>query len=61
MPATWDAAKYRERARKWWEEADILQPGKERDACAVLAKGYAELAALIEEVNDGCIDRTEGD
>jgi hypothetical protein len=35
--------------------------GKERDACVVLAEGYATLAALIEEMNNGCIDRTGGD
>jgi hypothetical protein len=61
MPDSWDAAKYRKRAKKWRTEAEALPPGKERDACVVLAEGYANLAALIEEVNSGCIDRTGGD
>jgi hypothetical protein len=61
MPGTWDAPKYRERAEKWREEAEALPPGKERDACIGLAEGYANLAALIEKANNGCIGRTGGD
>jgi hypothetical protein len=60
MPDSWDAAKYRKRAKKWRTEAETLPPGKERDACVVLAEGYATLAALIEEMNNGCIDGTGG-
>jgi hypothetical protein len=55
MSGSWNAAKYRERAKKWREEAETLPPGKERDACVVLAEGYANLAALIEKENNGCI------
>jgi hypothetical protein len=57
---TWDAAKYRERAKQWRKEAEALPPGKERDGCVVLAEGYTKLAALIEQVNNGCITRTRG-
>jgi hypothetical protein len=54
MPGTWDAVRYRERAEKWRKEAEALPPGKEREACVVLAEGYANLAALIEEANNSC-------
>jgi hypothetical protein len=57
MLGTWDASKYRERAEKWREEAEALPPSKERDAWMVLAEGYANLAALIEKANNGCIGR----
>ena len=60
MPGTWDTSKYRERAKKWREAAEALPPGKERDACMVLAKGYANLAALIEKEDIGCIGRPPG-
>ena len=33
MLGTWNPATYRERAKKWREEAETLPPGKERDAC----------------------------
>ena len=55
MSGSWNPAKYRERAKKWREEAETLPPGKERDACAVLAEGYENLAALIKEENNCCI------
>jgi hypothetical protein len=48
MPGTWDALKYRERAKQWRKEAEALPPGKERDAALVLADGYDNLAAIIE-------------
>jgi hypothetical protein len=54
MLGTWNPATYRERAKKWREEAETLPPGKERDACIGLAEGYANLAALIEKANNGC-------
>ena len=38
---------------EWRAEAETLPPGKERDACMVLAQGYANLAALIEKENEG--------
>ena len=41
-------------AEQWRKEAEALPPGKERDGCMVLAEGYANLATLIEEVNNGC-------
>ena len=53
MHGTWDAETYRARARHWREEANALPPGKECDACVVLAEGYENLAMLIEEENDG--------
>jgi hypothetical protein len=61
MSGTWDTSKYRERAEKWREEAEALPPGKERDACMVLAEGYANLAALIEKENIGRIGRPGDD
>ncbi len=56
MPGSWDAANYRERAEKWRQEAETLPPGSERNACMVLAEGYANLAALIENANKGCAE-----
>ena len=61
MLGTWNPATYRERAKKWREEAETLPPGKERDACMGLAEGYANLAALIQKANNGCTGRTGGD
>jgi hypothetical protein len=49
MPGTWDPVLYRDRARRWREEAESLPPGKDRDACIALAQGYSNLAALIDE------------
>jgi hypothetical protein len=49
MPGTWDPVIYRDRAKKWQDEAETLPAGKDRDACMALAEGYANLAALIEE------------
>jgi hypothetical protein len=49
MPDSWNAETYRERSRRWREQADALPPGKERDAYVVLAEGYAGLAELIEK------------
>lgn len=53
MPDTWDAERYRQRAKQWRAEADALPSGKERDACMVLAVGYANLAMLIDEADMG--------
>jgi hypothetical protein len=49
MPDNWNAETYRRRAREWQEKADALPAGGERDACLVLAEGYAGLAELIEQ------------
>ncbi len=48
MPDGWDPAIYRERSARWREEAERRRPGAERDACLVIAHGYANLANLIE-------------
>ena len=48
MPDDWNADRYRERARQWRAMADHLPPGGERDACLVLAEGYAHLAEVID-------------
>jgi hypothetical protein len=48
MPGSWNPATYRERARKWCEEAEALPPGRDRDASLALANGYAALVAIIE-------------
>jgi hypothetical protein len=55
MPGTWDPVLYRDRARRWREEAESLPAGKDRDACMALAEGYTKLAALIE----GRVDRLD--
>lgn len=62
MPGTWDAETYLDRAQKWRTEADTLPPGKEHDACIVLAEGYSNLAELISRENDDRIgeDRVTG-
>jgi len=57
MPDTWNSADYRARALKWRAEAEALPPGEERDACLVLADGYANLASLIEADNPGCLGK----
>ncbi len=49
MPTDWNAETYRARARQWRSEAETRPPGVERDACVVIADGYAHLAALIEK------------
>jgi len=42
------------RARRKWEKADAVGPGNEREACTVLADGYANLGANVEAlVMDG--------
>lgn len=51
MLGTWDAERYRQRAQQWRAEANALPPGKERDACMVLAIGYANLAMFIDEAD----------
>jgi hypothetical protein len=48
MPGSWDPQVYRERAKAWQEKADVMKPGKTRDATLALAEGYAKLADLIE-------------
>jgi hypothetical protein len=52
---TWNAQTYRDRARKWREEAETLPPGKDRDSCLELAQGYDHLADLIDRENEGRI------
>jgi hypothetical protein len=47
MPDSWNADAYRARAAQWRQQAETLPPGKEKDACLVLAEGYADLAALL--------------
>ncbi len=47
VPDSWDADMYRTRAARWREQAEVMTPGPERDACLTLANGYANLAALI--------------
>jgi hypothetical protein len=48
MPASWNAAEYRNRATAWLQKAETLPAGRERDACLVLADGYLNLAKLLE-------------
>jgi hypothetical protein len=49
MPNDWNPKMYRCRARQWQDKALALPPGDERQACQVLAEGYARLARLIEK------------
>jgi hypothetical protein len=48
MPGSWNSETYRVRAKEWRDNAEALPPGKEREACVVLANGYASLSAQIE-------------
>jgi hypothetical protein len=41
---------YREREKKWREQAANLSPGAERDACLTLAQGYANLITILERL-----------
>jgi hypothetical protein len=52
-----EAEKYRERERRWREEAKSRPDGAERDACVALADGYAHLVELIERLDR---DRSSG-
>jgi hypothetical protein len=47
MPNDWNPEIYRSRAKQWQDKAAALHPGDERQACEVLAEGYARLAQLI--------------
>jgi hypothetical protein len=50
MPDAWNAAIYRERAAAWRNKATTLpDDSRERDICRVIARGYDDLADLIEE------------
>jgi hypothetical protein len=53
VPGTFSSETTR-RARRKWEKADAVGPGNEREACTVLAEGYANLGANVEAlVMDG--------
>jgi hypothetical protein len=43
---------YRMREREWRERAVQEPPGERRDACLVLANGYAHLLALLTQLDD---------
>jgi hypothetical protein len=45
-----DSDRYRERERQWRQEAALLSPGHERDACQSLAEAYARLVQIIERL-----------
>ena len=45
-----DTRMYRERERRWREEANSKPDGAERDACLSLANGYANLISIIERI-----------
>jgi hypothetical protein len=49
MPNDWNAETYRRRARQWHDKVVALPSGDEREACEVLAQGYARLAQLVEQ------------
>jgi hypothetical protein len=49
MPNDWNPETYRRRAEQWQDKAVALPSGDERQACEVLAQGYARLAQLIEQ------------
>ena len=49
MPEHQDPEAYRQQAKLWQGKADALSHGEERDVCLVIADGYAQLAALIEQ------------
>ncbi len=45
-----DRATYVDRERSWRDQAARLPAGSERDACNVLADGYAHLIRLLERL-----------
>lgn len=50
MPDAWNAAIYRERAAAWRNKATTLpDDSRERDICGMIARGYDDLADLIEQ------------
>jgi hypothetical protein len=48
-----EAITYREREKRWREEANSKPNGAERDACLSLANGYANLISIIERIEQG--------
>jgi hypothetical protein len=48
MPNEENAETFRTRAAKWQAEGDDLPPGSEKDACYVIAAGYARLAQYFD-------------
>ena len=48
MPDSWDAERYRERAKQWRDRAASVPEGPQRDACVTIAEGYEQLADTIE-------------
>jgi hypothetical protein len=44
---------YREREKRWREEAKSKPNDAERDACLSLAEGYAKLVSIIERIEFG--------
>jgi hypothetical protein len=48
MPDSWDPERYRERAKEWRDKAASLPEGRGRDTCVIIAKGYEDLAEIIE-------------
>lgn len=55
MLENWNPEAYRCRAREWQARAAERPPGDDRNACEVLAEGYAHLAQLIEEAQASLI------
>jgi hypothetical protein len=48
-----DTRTYREREKRWREEANSKPEGAERDACLSLANSYANLISIIERIEQG--------
>lgn len=51
MTSDWNVETYRARERKWRQQAEKALSAKERDACLLIADGYANLIAAIETAN----------
>ena len=46
-----NAATYREREKRWREQAAELPPGPDRDGCLALASGYGALIAILDRLD----------
>lgn len=49
MSSRWDVEIYRQRAKKWQDEAKTVRSDAERTTCLTIAEGYTRLVRLIEQ------------
>jgi hypothetical protein len=60
MPDAWDPVEYRKRAEQWRTAAGALKPGPTQEAYLDLARGYENLAELVEKEPTRPFRKTHG-